>query len=371
MNGAGRLRPGRVTSFACRPGWGGRRGVEADAAPGTRTRRLRPVPRYGRRSGAAARSSEPTGRGSDARSVLHQRARLGPRRRPQPVGCVRLRSARDRLRAHPRPLLPRHRACESTDRPRPGAARGRPQVRRDQVRGALPRARRDGEDLPASRRVVRVRAWAAPEGGSREGQAAARGAAALPSGKRSARVRRPCLPRPDPGQRRQRSAAGREQRRPRAVPLRRRPARGAERLAGRGAEGAGRGRAVVRTRRSQDRRVRSLRRHAQPGVRRNRGGEAHHERRRRPDGRAGVDVRREGRDDVLLLDLGRTHGERPGRLARRRPDAVPGVGRRPLRRRVAAPHVGAAPVHRGQAQKTFRVLAASSTHASRSTPRNA
>ena len=44
----------------------------------------------------------------------------------------------------------------------------------NQVRGAVPRARRDGQDLSASRRVVRVRAWAAPEGGSREGQAAAR-----------------------------------------------------------------------------------------------------------------------------------------------------------------------------------------------------
>ena len=64
-------------------------------------------------------------------------------------------------------------------------------------------------------------------------------------------------------------------------------------------------------------------------------------RRRRRDRRRDRRVRGQAGRHVLLLDLGRAHGERRERLHRRGAGAVPDVGRRPLRRRVAAPHVGA------------------------------
>ena len=60
------------------------------------------------------------------------------------------------------------------------------------------------------------------------------------------------------------------------------------RLAGRGAEGAGRRRALVRARRAQRREgVRPLRRHAEPGLRRRRGGDADRHGGGRRDGRGG------------------------------------------------------------------------------------
>ena len=54
--------------------------------------------------------------------------------------------------------------------------------------------------------------------------------------------------------------------------------------------------------------VRPLPRHAQPGVRRRRRRGADDDRGRRRDGGPGAHVQRQGRDDVLLLDLGRAHG---------------------------------------------------------------
>ena len=108
-------------------------------------------------------------------------------------------------------------------------------------------------------------------------------------------------------------------RRARAVPLRRRAATRCRTSGRRGAEGAGGRRALVRARRAQDRRaVRPLRRHAQPGLRRRRGREAVDDRRRRRDRGPGRALRGQGRDDVLLLDLRRAHGVDRGRLGARR-----------------------------------------------------
>ncbi len=120
--------------------------------------------------------------------------------------------------------------------------------------------------------------------------------------------------------------AAREQRRARAVPLRRRAARGAVRLAARGAQGAGGRRALVRARGAQGRGVRRLRRHAQPGLRRCRGREAVDDGRGRRDGRSGRALRGQGRDHVLLLDLRRTHRVDRGRM-----------GARTSRRRTSSP----------------------------------
>ena len=106
------------------------------------------------------------------------------------------------------------------------------------------------------------------------------------------------------------------------------PRRGAVRLAGRGAEGAGRRRALVRARRAQDRRVRPLRRRAQPGLRRRR---APRSRRRRAavDATAGQVLLYEGKvaDDVLLLDLAAAGRRASPTCGRASPSAVPRLGR--------------------------------------------
>ena len=116
--------------------------------------------------------------------------------------------------------------------------------------------------------------------------------------------------------------------------------------AGRGAEGAGRRRALVRTRGAQDRRVRPLRRHAQPGVRRRRRRKADDEHGGRRDCRPGAAIRGQGRDHVLLLDLWRTHRVDRGRLGARRGGPLPRWRARPVRQRVAAPQLGTVRVHR-------------------------
>ena len=74
-------------------------------------RALRPrIRRLARSPGlAAARTHASVGDGRDAfADVLHQRPRLGPRRRHEPVGRLRVRAARHGLRQDPRALLPRH-----------------------------------------------------------------------------------------------------------------------------------------------------------------------------------------------------------------------------------------------------------------------
>ena len=84
-------------------------------------------------------------------------------------------------------------------------------------------------------------------------------------------VRRPSVPRPGAGVRRERRPARGQRRRARGVPLRRRPVGDAARLAARGAQGAGGRGALVRARGQEERVVvRPLPGHAQPGLSRHR-----------------------------------------------------------------------------------------------------
>ena len=118
-------------------------------------------------------------------------------------------------------------------------------------------------------------------------------------------------------------------RRARLVPARGRPGRDAEGLARRGAAGPGGRRALVRARElRQEPRLRPLRRPAQPDVLRRRGGVAGDDGCGEGDEAADPDLRRQGRDRVLLLVLGRPDGVEPGRL--RRHAAVSPVPRRPV-----------------------------------------
>ena len=83
--------------------------------------------------------------------------------------------------------------------------------------------------------------------------------------------------------------------------------------------------------------VRPLRRRPQPGLRRHRRRGAGRHDRRRGDGRAGRPLRRQGRDHVLLGELGRPHRVGGGR--RRRPGPVPGLGRRSVGHALAVPRL--------------------------------
>ena len=147
-----------------------------------------------------------------------------------------------------------------------------------------------------------------------------------------------------PGQPRARRAgklpAGRQRRPARLLPLRRGRERDAVHLAERGAEGAGGRRAVVRAReRRQGQAVRPLLRRPQSGLPRGRGREAADDRGRARDRRAGRPLRRQARDDLLLLDLGREDRQRRRRV--RDAGSVPPLASRPVGQGVAAPHVGA------------------------------
>ncbi len=153
-------------------------------------------------------------------------------------------------------------------------------------------------------------------------------------------ARRQALPRPARGRRRGREAPRRQRRRARGLPRRRRPGRGPVGLAGRGAEGAGRRRALVRARRL-----------AAPGpststptcAARSTAASAPRSRRRPPRS-----ARRRARS---LLYAGKvaqtfffsTSGGRTASAADTwsgRAGAVPRLGRRPVRRRLAAPRWG-------------------------------
>ena len=106
-------------------------------------------------------------------------------------------------------------------------------------------------------------------------------------------------------------------------------------MADRGAQGAGRGRAFLRDLDRRPRHLRRLRRYAEPGLRRR----GRRDREDRPGGRrdpsAGGPLPRQGRPDLLLLHLRRSHREQRVLLARVRAagDSVPPRCRRPLRGR--------------------------------------
>ena len=150
-------------------------------------------------------------------------------------------------------------------------------------------------------------------------------------------------------------AADRRHGRPRPVPARRRPGRDAEGVAGSRAAGAGRRGALVRAREHrQEPRLRPLRRPAQPDVLRRRGGVAGDDRGRQGDEGRDPHLRRQGRDDVLLLVVRRAHRLERGRLRARA--ALSPVPPRPVGCRLALPPLGAALVHRGVARRGVRAL---------------
>ena len=135
-------------------------------------------------------------------------------------------------------------------------------------------------------------------------------------------------------------SAGHRRRRPRRVPPRRRPRRDAEGVARRGAPGPGGRRPLLRAREHrQEPRLRPLLRPAQPGVLRRRGGVAGDDRGREGDEGRDPHLRRQGRDDVLLLVLRRPHGLERGRLRDRH--ALPPGPRRSLGHALAVPPLGA------------------------------
>ena len=110
-------------------------------------------------------------------------------------------------------------------------------------------------------------------------------------------------------------------------------------MADRGAQGAGRGRAFLRDLDRRPRHLRRLRRYAEPGLRRR----GRRDREDRPGSRrdpsAGGPLPRQGRPDLLLLHLRRSHREQRVLLARVRAaaDSVPPRCRRPLRGRRGIP----------------------------------
>jgi len=169
-------------------------------------------------------------------NVLRLRPRLGPRRGARAVRRVRLRAARLVGARHRRPLLPRH-------RPRPGsgeagarAAGRRLQVGRRRLALAVHGARRSRKDAQAAGRRTAARARA--EAQARSLRQGVPRPARLLAGCVAADPRRPRVPRLAARDWRQ-DGARREQRRPRAVPVGRRPERDARHVAGRGAQVAG------------------------------------------------------------------------------------------------------------------------------------
>ena len=123
-------------------------------------------------------------------------------------------------------------------------------------------------------------------------------------------------------------------------------------LGARGARGAGGGRALLRARDPQAKgRLRRLRRCAQSGLRRHRRGALREHRRGGQDAATGRALQRQGRDDVLLLDLGGSHRGDPGRLAEVGSGALPRLGRRSLRHALALAQLGARAGGRRQAEK--------------------
>ncbi len=91
-----------------------------------------------------------------------------------------------------------------------------------------------------------------------------------------------------------------------------------------------------------------------PGLRRRRGGAAALRQRRVRDARPGADVGRPGGADVLLLELGRPHRGRAGRLAGLGADPVPALGAGSVRHLLAASRLGAVRALRDAAGRAAR-----------------
>ena len=134
--------------------------------------------------------------------------------------------------------------------------------------------------------------------------------------------------------------ASRQLRQARGLPPGRHRGRDATPLAARGVEGAGRRSALVRAREpGQGQAVRPLLGRSKSGLSRGRGRDCENLRSRARDERRGRPLRRQGRDDLLLLDVGREDRERRRRLRNAR--AVPPVPPGPVRRGFATSPLGA------------------------------
>ena len=205
--------------------------------------------RLGRRRvrGCAARARPGPSRLADLRG---QRPRLGPRDRHEPVGRLRLRQERLHLQADPLALLPDDDTRAGAAAARPRAAGERLAVARGLVRGRFQGQGRRRCHLRGHGQQVHAQAEARAPGRRGRQAAAAHRPAHYHGREEPARARRPHVPRDLRGLRRRQQAQDRQHRGARAVPLRRRPGRGARRLAGRGAQGPGRRRPLVRARRT-------------------------------------------------------------------------------------------------------------------------
>ena len=244
----------------------------------------------------------------------------------------------------PRPLLPGHHARAHDRRVGARPPDGGPKRAHGRLRRGLLGHGRGRAEVRAAARLGQPRDGARDHG---EGRAQATcEPRPLRARRQGARARRPRLPGRAGRALRGRLALRRQRRRPRGVPLRRRPGRDASELAHGGAEGpGGRGTLVRRRLAPDERELRPLLRHAEPGLRRHRIRGDANERRGRRDGRRGGHASRPSRLHLLPLHLGRTDGRDPGRLERRaRP--VPRGGRRPARRPLALPPLGPLPLHR-------------------------
>ena len=274
----------------------------------------------------------------DRDHLRDHRPRLGPRRRDDPVGRVRLREARLHLRQDPRPLLPRHDARARAGREDQGAAgRGATGGRRLVARSLHGRGRRRGHAparRPATTRSTRA-LGAAPTRRSPPRRCPGRSASS--PGKSPLWLAHPY-----------RGTLDRRRRRQERSPWSTRAAR----LVRRAGSSPARCRTTGRSRRSRRRRSPRAPTRSRTGAAarststttratRSTAG-SDRDAGRRPGGRRdeapGAPLRRQGRDDVLLLELGRADRGDHRRVRRREADAVPRLGPRPVRHRVAPWH---------------------------------
>ena len=288
------------------------------------------------------------------------------------MGRLRLCAARRLVPGHPRALLPRHHSGPGAYQQGARLPRRRTRAAEPGLERALHGPRRDRPDLAHRRRHADLWAQAEDQDHRRAAAAAASGAADVHPRRVAASLRLDRVPRPAAGVACERPASGDQPGRPRGVSLRRRAVGDAEGLAARSAQGAGRRRALVRARGPQDRiLVRPLPGHAQPGLPRDRprgafrdGGSPGH----RGPSRA---LRWESGDDVLLLELGRSHRVCSRGVPQRSRHPVPGLGQRSVRHDFAAPSLGA--IRRlgpAPAPDARRARGALRRHARRSGPRD-
>ena len=236
-------------------------------------------------------------------------ARLRARRRPLAVRGLRLRPPGARLPPDRRALLPRHRAAQGEGRTGPRPARLGPRLGRLQRRPArLRQAHPPGPALLARRRGTPRRApqpRRRPDQGLRSAGQGRRGSADRGIRALSRQPRRP---------QRRRHAAGDQRARGPGLRQGRGRERGALLVARAGAARPGGRRALLRAGDGARRRVRSLRRHAQPGLRGPGRGDKGDQQGRRRDREPGRHLSRQAGGHLLLLVLRRADRELGVRL---------------------------------------------------------